>query len=103
MAQPCRRAMSGSGVRSVCVPAARGVPDHYLLSGAEWKTSRLSLPLGCMMCAQVKQIQDFKRSLPKETKLIVCKNTLLKRAADEVEGWQDLKPAAKVQNVGEWG
>ncbi|GAB4820656.1 hypothetical protein N2152v2_007702 [Parachlorella kessleri] len=47
----------------------------------------------------VKQIQDFKRSLPKETKLIVCKNTLLKRAADEVEGWQDLKPAAKGDNA----
>lgn len=45
---------------------------------------------------QVKQIQDFKRTLPGETKMVVCKNTLMKRAADAVEGWSELKPAAKV-------
>lgn len=47
----------------------------------------------------VKQIQDFKRTLPKETKMVVCKNTLLKRAADSVEGWEDLKTAAKGDNA----
>lgn len=45
----------------------------------------------------MKQIQDFKRSLPKETKLVVCKNTLMRRAADSVEGWAELKQATKVR------
>jgi large subunit ribosomal protein L10 len=44
----------------------------------------------------VKQVQTFRRMLPKESKLVVCKNTLLKRAADEVEGWGELKTVAKV-------
>lgn len=47
----------------------------------------------------VKQIQDFKRTLPGETKMVVCKNTLMKRAADAVEGWSELKPAAKGDNA----
>ena len=48
----------------------------------------------------VKQMQDFRASLPKEgAKLLVCKNTLLRRAADEVEGWTDLKTAAKGDNA----
>lgn len=47
----------------------------------------------------VKQVQDFKRTLPKDTKLIVCKNTLMRRAADAVEGWEELKPATKGDNA----
>jgi large subunit ribosomal protein L10 len=48
----------------------------------------------------VKQMQEFRASLPQEgAKLLVCKNSLLKRAADEVEGWSDLKTAAKGDNA----
>lgn len=48
----------------------------------------------------VKQMQELRASLPKEgAKLMVCKNTLLRRAADEVEGWADLKTAAKGDNA----
>lgn len=32
----------------------------------------------------VKEIQDFKRKLPADAKLIVAKNSLVKRAANEV-------------------
>ena len=48
----------------------------------------------------VKQMQEFRAALPQEgAKLLVCKNTLLRRAADEVEGWADLKGAAKGDNA----
>lgn len=48
----------------------------------------------------VKQMQQFRRSLPVEgATLMVCKNTLMKCAADQVEGWENLKPAAKGDNV----
>jgi large subunit ribosomal protein L10 len=48
----------------------------------------------------VKQMQEFRASLPQDgAKLLVCKNTLLRRAADEVEGWSDLKSAAKGDNA----
>ncbi len=48
----------------------------------------------------VKQMQQFRRSLPAEgATLMVCKNTLMKNAADQVEGWENLKPAAKGDNV----
>lgn len=48
----------------------------------------------------VKQMQEFRASLPQEgAKLLVCKNTLLRRAADEVEGWTELKSAAKGDNA----
>lgn len=48
----------------------------------------------------VKQMQDLRAALPKEgAKLLVCKNTLLKRAADEVAGWEDLKASAKGDNA----
>lgn len=47
----------------------------------------------------VKQMQDFRKSLPKEAKMVVCKNTLLKIAADSVGGWEELKPAAKGDNA----
>jgi len=45
-------------------------------------------------------MQDFRAALPQEgAKLLVCKNSLLKRAADEVEGWSELKSAAKGDNA----
>ena len=48
----------------------------------------------------VKQMQELRALLPKDgAKLLVCKNTLLKRAADEVEGWTELKTAAKGDNA----
>ena len=37
----------------------------------------------------VKQMQEFRKSLPKEgATLLVCKNTLLRLAADKVDGWE---------------
>ena len=48
----------------------------------------------------VKQMQEFRRSLPKEgATLLVCKNTLLRLAADKVDGWEELKPSAKGDNA----
>lgn len=48
----------------------------------------------------VKQMMQFRRALPTEgATLMVCKNTLLKNAADQVGGWEDLKPAAKGDNA----
>ena len=48
----------------------------------------------------VKQMQEFRKSLPKDgAKLLVCKNTLMRLAADRVEGWTELKPAAKGDNA----
>lgn len=47
----------------------------------------------------VKQLQDFRKSLPEDSTLLVVKNTLVKRAADSVEGWSDLKDAAKGDNA----
>lgn len=68
------------------------MPPAHCRPPAEPARRRVAL----LFLLQVKQIQEFKRSLPKETKLIVCKNTLMKRAADSVEGWSELKGAAKV-------
>eukprot|EP00887_Chlorella_sp_A99_P001382 scaffold8.g1382.t1 len=47
----------------------------------------------------VKQLQEFRRMLPKDTTLLVVKNTLLKLAAERVEGWGELKAAAKGDNA----
>ncbi|PRW56141.1 50S ribosomal L10 [Chlorella sorokiniana] len=47
----------------------------------------------------VKQLQEFRRSLPKESKVLVCKNTLMRVAVDKVEGWENLKPATKGDNA----
>lgn len=48
----------------------------------------------------VKQIQGLRSVLPKDgAKLLVCKNTLLRRAADQVEGWAELKSSAKGDNA----
>jgi large subunit ribosomal protein L10 len=43
----------------------------------------------------VKEIQDFKRKLPADAKMVVSKNSLLKIAANEVEGWGALGETAK--------
>ena len=47
----------------------------------------------------VTQMQNLRKALPKESTLLVCKNTLLRLAADRVEGWGELKPAAKGDNA----
>jgi large subunit ribosomal protein L10 len=47
----------------------------------------------------VKQLQDFRRSLPADSKMLVCKNTLMRVACDKVGGWDELKPATKGDNA----
>lgn len=47
----------------------------------------------------VKQLQDFRRALPAQSKMLVCKNTLMRVACDKVEGWSELKPATKGDNA----
>lgn len=47
----------------------------------------------------VKTMTDFRRSLPEGTKTYVCKNTLLKVAADKVQGWEAIKESAKGENA----
>ncbi len=43
-------------------------------------------------------MQDFRRSLPEQSRLIVCKNTLLKQAVDKAgSGFSELSQAAKVR------
>lgn len=42
---------------------------------------------------QVKNFEAFRRSLPADARLYVAKNTLLRLAADRVEGWSELKQA----------
>lgn len=47
----------------------------------------------------VKQLQEFRRSLPADSKMLVCKNTLMRVACDKVGGWDELKPATKGDNA----
>jgi large subunit ribosomal protein L10 len=47
----------------------------------------------------VKEFQDFRRSLPEQSKVIVCKNTLMAIAADKVEGFSPLKTALQEENA----
>lgn len=47
----------------------------------------------------VKQIQEFRRSLPADSKMLVCKNTLMRVAIDRTDGWEELKPATKGDNA----
>ena len=58
----------------------------------------ISLMLLCPL-AQVKEMQEFRRSLPEQTRLIVCKNTLLKQAVDRApgSGFSELSQAAKAR------
>ena len=48
---------------------------------------------------QVKDMQDFRRSLPDKTRLIVCKNTLLKQAVDKApnSAFSELGQAAQAR------
>ncbi|KAK9814411.1 hypothetical protein WJX72_005529 [[Myrmecia] bisecta] len=48
---------------------------------------------------KVKQLQEFRRKLPEGAKLVVAKNTLMGVAADQVEGWQELKSGFKKENA----
>lgn len=43
----------------------------------------------------VAELQEFRRALPEDAKLIVSKNSLIKIAAKEVEGWSGLAETAK--------
>jgi len=47
----------------------------------------------------VKDMQEFRHSLPADTKVVVCKNTLMRIAADKVDGWSDLKKATNGDNA----
>ncbi len=46
---------------------------------------------------QVKQMTQFRQTLPAGATTYVCKNTLLKVAAEK-QGWQNLIPSAKVNH-----
>jgi hypothetical protein len=53
-----------------------------------------------LLRAQVKNFERFRRSLPADAKLYVAKNTLLRLAADRVEGWSELKQARSFSFTG---
>lgn len=48
---------------------------------------------------KVKTISEFRRELPEGSELVVCKNTLMNRAASEVEGWSSLSDFCKGPNA----
>ena len=50
---------------------------------------------------QVKEFQDFRRSLPEESQIIVCKNSLMKKATERVERFLPLDTALAVR-AGAW-
>ena len=53
-------------------------------------------------CFQVKQMEELRGAIPHEhASIYVCKNSLLKIAADQVDGWSSLRPVAKVSNQDE--
>ena len=46
---------------------------------------------------QVKQMEELRGSIPPDhASIYVCKNSLMKIAADQVDGWSSLRPIAKV-------
>ena len=48
----------------------------------------------------VKDVEGLRRSLPPSARMIVCKNTLVKLAAEKAEGeWEVLSPAAALDNA----
>lgn len=48
----------------------------------------------------VKDVERFRRALPASAKMVVCKNTLLKLAAERAgEGWEEVRPAASLENA----
>lgn len=49
--------------------------------------------------SQVKEFQDFRRSLPQESQVIVCKNSLMKKATERVERFLPLDTALAVRSA----
>jgi Ribosomal protein L10 len=49
------------------------------------------------LLSQVKEFQDFRRSLPQESQVIVCKNSLMKKATERVERFLPLDTALAVR------
>lgn len=47
----------------------------------------------------VKEFQDFRRSLPQESQVIVCKNSLMKKATERVERFLPLDTALANENA----
>ena len=47
----------------------------------------------------VKRMMEFRRAMAADTQVIVCKNTLMRRAAEETEGWESLASATKGTNA----
>jgi large subunit ribosomal protein L10 len=47
----------------------------------------------------VKEFQDFRRSLPQDSQIIVCKNTLMKKATERVERFLPLDTALANENA----
>lgn len=43
-----------------------------------------------LLDAQVATVQRFRKSLPEDASVVVCKNTLMRVASNEVEGWSAL-------------
>lgn len=44
----------------------------------------------------VKSLQEFRRSLPEKSKVVVAKNRLMSLASTKVEGWSEIEPACQV-------
>lgn len=48
----------------------------------------------------VKDVEALRRALPSSAKMIVCKNTLLRLAAERAgEGWEEVRPATSLENA----
>ena len=48
----------------------------------------------------VKNVEGLRRALPPSAKMVVCKNTLLRLAAERAgEGWEEVRPAASLENA----
>jgi Ribosomal protein L10 len=75
-----------------------------ILDGAGYRSWMCHVPLRnrseCRpypFAAQVKEFQDFRRSLPQDSQIIVCKNTLMKKATERVERFLPLDTALAVR------
>jgi large subunit ribosomal protein L10 len=48
----------------------------------------------------VKEVEGLRRALPPSAKMVVCKNTLLRLAAERAgEGWEEVRPATSLENA----
>ena len=48
----------------------------------------------------VKDVEGLRRALPPTAKMVVCKNTLLRLAAERAgEGWEEVRPATRLENA----